>query len=140
MPHSIGGCRYFITFTDDHTRKLWVVFLRFKSEAYQAFRDWKAKVERQTGLVIKVLRTDNGGEFRSRLFEDYLRNLGVIHESTVPYTPEQNGLAEIFNRIIVERARCVMYEANLSIGFWAEVVHARSSTSSTALRTPDCPI
>ena len=59
-------------------------------------------VENLTGLTIKVIRTDNGGEYTSIEFEGYLRNYGIIHEKTAPYTPEQNGLAEVMNWIIIE--------------------------------------
>jgi len=112
--------RYFITFIDDHTRKLWLYPIRLKSDAFKKFREFKALVELQTGLRIKVIRTDGGGEYISFEFETYLVNCGIIHEKTAPHSPEQNGLAEIINRIVVERFRCMLFEANLSTGFWAE--------------------
>jgi Reverse transcriptase (RNA-dependent DNA polymerase) len=85
------------------------------------FKEFKAQVELQTGLHIKVIRTDGGGEYTSFEFEGYLINCGIIHEKTAPHSPEQNGLAEIINRIVVERFQCMLFEANLSAGFWAEV-------------------
>src|SRR5882762_3053530 len=120
LPFSIRGMRYFITFIDDHTRKLWLYPIRLKSDAFKKFREFKALVELQTGLRIKVIRTDGGGEYISFEFETYLVNCGIIHEKTAPHSPEQNGLAEIINRIVVERFRCMLFEANLSTGFWAE--------------------
>ncbi|WVZ03536.1 hypothetical protein V8G54_024342 [Vigna mungo] len=58
---SIGGKRYFVTFIDDHSRKVWTYFLKNKSEVFEAFKIWKAMVENETGLKIKKLRSDNGG-------------------------------------------------------------------------------
>lgn len=59
---SIGGKHYFMTFIDDHSRKVWVYFLKHKSEVFNAFKRWKAMVENETGLKVKKLRTDNGDE------------------------------------------------------------------------------
>lgn len=143
LPNSInGGYRYFITFIDDNTHHCWVYFLHHKSEAYRCFREWKAMVELETGLKLKVFRTDNGGEYTSDQFEDYLRNLGIIHETTVPHTPQQNGVAERFNRTIVERARCMMHDAKFTAGFWVFAVIIavylinRSPTSRLPNSTP----
>jgi transposase InsO family protein len=118
LPISIGGMRFFIVFCDDNTRKVWIYFMRTKGEAYAKFREFKALVELQTGLKIKVFRSDGGGEFTSFEFEGFLKSCGIIHEKTAPYSPQQNGLAEILNRIIVERGRCMLHESNLSAGFW----------------------
>ena len=51
---------------------------------------------------MKVLRTDNSGEYTSAKFESYLKGEGVHHERTIPKTPEQNGVAEQLNRTLVE--------------------------------------
>lgn len=61
-------------------------------------------VERWTGRQLKTLRTDNGGEYSSTEFADYLRSEGVRHERTIPKTPEQNGVAERMNRTLIETA------------------------------------
>ena len=69
---SVGGVRYYVTFIDDHSRKLWVYFLKQKSEVFQKFKEWKAMVENQKGRKVKVLRSDNGGEYISGEFKGYL--------------------------------------------------------------------
>jgi hypothetical protein len=56
---SIGGKSYFVTFIDDHSRKVWVYFLRQKSEVYKVFKKWKAMVENETGFKNNKLRSDN---------------------------------------------------------------------------------
>jgi hypothetical protein len=60
---SLSGSLYYVSFIDDFSRKTWIYFLRKKSEVFEKFKEFKALVENQTDKKIKVLRTDNGGEF-----------------------------------------------------------------------------
>mgnify|MGYP003740606461 FL=1 len=105
---SIGGSKYFLTFIDDASRKVWVYFLKTKDQVFQHFQQFHAMVERETGRSLKCLRTDNGGEYTSKEFEAYLAEHGIRHEKTVPRTPQHNGVAERMNRTIVERVRCML--------------------------------
>jgi len=124
MPEmSWGGAKYFLTFIDDHSRKVFVYFLKSKDEVFDAFKTFKALVENECDKKIKVLRTDNGGEYISNDMKTYLRNLGIRHQLTIPHTPEQNGLAERTNRTLVEKARSMMKDANCDERFWAEAVN-----------------
>lgn len=124
MPEkSWGGSRYFLTFIDDHSRKVFVFFLKAKNEVFNIFKQFQAMVENETDKKIKVLRTDNGGEYVSSNMKNHLQKLGIKHQLTIPYTPEQNGLAERTNRTLVEKARCMMKEANCDERFWAEAVN-----------------
>ncbi|KAI9195220.1 hypothetical protein LWI28_012848 [Acer negundo] len=90
---SIGGKQYFVTFIDDHSRKVWVYFLRHKSDVFEAFKKWKAMVENETGLKIKKLRSDNGGEYEDNEFKKFCYKSGIKLIRTVPGTPQQNGTA-----------------------------------------------
>ena len=119
---SLSGAEYFLTFIDDKTRYTWVYILKRKSEVFDKFRKWKAQVECSTGKTLKVLRTDNGGEFTSTEFEEYLKNEGVKHELTVPKCPQQNGVAERLNRTLVEMVRSMLSGASLPQRFWAEAL------------------
>ncbi|CAA0820534.1 Unknown protein [Striga hermonthica] len=100
---SLGGSRYFVTFTDDASRKLWVYFLRTKGEVFQYFKRFHAMVERQAGKPLKCLRSDNGGEYTSHEFKNYCAEHGIRHEKTVPGTPQHNGVAERINRTIMDK-------------------------------------
>ena len=88
---SIGGARYFLTFIDDFSRNIWVYVLKSKSEVLARFKEWKTLVERQSEHVVKVLRTDNGGEYISKAFDDFLIKNGIARQNSSPYTPQQNG-------------------------------------------------
>lgn len=120
---SLGMSKYFLLFVDDYSRMAFVYFLKSKSEAIEYFKEFKALVEKQTEKSIKVLRTDNGGEFCSSAFEGLLKKAGIVHQKTNPHTPEQNGLCERLNRTVVERARCLLFDAKLDKSFWAEAVN-----------------
>ncbi|WJZ90886.1 hypothetical protein VitviT2T_010001 [Vitis vinifera] len=68
---SIGGARYFLTLIDDYSRKVWIYFLKNKSETFLKFKEWKILVETQVGRKVKKLRTDNGLEFLSNDFNSF---------------------------------------------------------------------
>jgi hypothetical protein len=139
---SLGGAKYFVTFTDDRTRYTETTMLRNRSDVLEAFKTFKLKAEKQTGQRIKKLRTDNGREYLSNAFKDFLRSEGILHQLSVEYTPQQNGVAERKNRTLVEMARCIMLQGNLPQSLWAEAVNAatyirnRCTTKSLNGETP----
>ena len=120
---SKGGARYFALFIDDFSRYTVVYFLQQKGGVIQCFENFKATAETQFGCRVKRLRTDNGGEYTGNAFEALLKDAGIVHETSVAYTPQQNGVAERINRTIAEMARTMMLESNLNFSFWAEAVN-----------------
>ena len=139
---SLGGAEYFLTFIDDKTRFTWVYPLKRKDEVFQRFVEWKAMVENSGGGKLKVLRSDNGGEYTAKRFQEYLKAEGVRHELTVPKTPQQNGVAERLNRTLVEMVRTMLIESNLDQRFWGEAMSTavylrnRSPTKAVIGMTP----
>ncbi|KAG6465891.1 hypothetical protein O3G_MSEX015473 [Manduca sexta] len=120
---SFSGAKYFLTFIDDFTRKTFVYFMRTKDEVFEHFKNFKAMVENETNHKIKILRSDNGGEYINLKLQAFLKNCGIKHQTTVAYSPQQNGVAERANRTIVEKTRCMLLDAGLSNKFWAEAVN-----------------
>lgn len=90
---SLGGSRYFILFTDDHTRMSWVYFINYKAQALGGFKKFKLLVEEQCDHPVKILCTDRGDEFLSNEFNQFCEEHGIARELTTPYTLEQNGVA-----------------------------------------------
>ena len=139
---SIGGAEYFLTLLDDKTHYAWVYPLKTKDQVFERFKEWQAEVENFTGMKIKALRTDNGGEYTSKAFQAHLKACGIRHELTIPKTPEQNGVAERLNRTLVETTRAMLLDANLPHKFWAEAVSTavylrnRSPSSAVVGTTP----
>lgn len=120
--YSIGGAKYMLTFIDDFSRKKFVYFLKGKHEVTDAFIKFKALVENQSEQKIKVIRTDNGKEYVNNRLKQILEKFGIVHQTTEPYTPEHNGVAERTNRTIVDMARTMLLEAKLPRKYWAEAV------------------
>jgi transposase InsO family protein len=108
-----GGCLYAIVFVDDYSRHVSVNYMKKKSEALDKFKIYKSELENLTDSMIKRLRSDNGGEYTGKRFVDFLVAAGIKHEKTVPYTPQQNGMAERMNRSLVEMARCMLYHESV---------------------------
>jgi transposase InsO family protein len=119
---SHGGSYYYVTFVDDHSRKVWVYFMKHKSEVFEVFMKWKAMVENETDLKVKKLRSDNGGEYELGEFKKACALNGIRLEKTPPGTPQLNGIAERMNRTLTERARSMRIHAGLPKQFWAEAV------------------
>ncbi|UYV60463.1 hypothetical protein LAZ67_1001224, partial [Cordylochernes scorpioides] len=120
---SPGGSLYFVSFKDDFSRFRVAYFIRHKSDVLEKFNEFVKRVRTETGNKIKRFRTDNGTEFLNKNFSDYLKSLGIVHELTAPYTPEQNGIAERDNRTIVESARCLLHGRKMPLELWAEAVN-----------------
>ena len=118
---SLGGALYFVTFIDDHSRKVWVYTLRTKDEVADVFKQFHMSVERETGKKLKCIRTDNGGEYTGS-FDEYCKALGIRHQRTPPKTPQLNGLAERMNRTLMERVRCLLSHAKLPNSYWGEAL------------------
>ena len=84
---SLCGSRYYITFIDDCSRKLWVYLVKNKSDVLDTFKRWKAMVEIETDLRLKCLRSNNGGEYIGGGFKEYCAANGIGMEKTIPRTP-----------------------------------------------------
>ncbi|KAK3014360.1 hypothetical protein RJ639_009082 [Escallonia herrerae] len=109
---SNGGARYFVTFIDDFSRKVWVYFMKHKSEVFNMFKQWKARVENQTGKKLKYFRSDNGMEYKDEEFLQFCKDKGIIRHFLVKRFPEQNGVAKGMNKTLLERARCMRLNAD----------------------------
>ncbi|SCZ99973.1 BZ3501_MvSof-1269-A2-R1_C59g00335 [Microbotryum saponariae] len=94
---SLTGKRYLVTFLDDHSRKLWAYAIDHKSDVFPTFQTWLAEVELETNARLRILRTDNGGEYRSNAFTEFCKSKGIRRQYSIPYTPQQNGRAERVN-------------------------------------------
>jgi hypothetical protein len=120
---SFYGCKYFLTFIDDFSRRTWVYLLKLKSEVFDKFLAYKALVENQFGHQIQRLRTYNGGEYVNSNFTSYCTTQGIQMQHTVPYTPQQNGVAERKNHTLKEMANCMIQSKGLSLKYREKAIN-----------------
>ena len=116
-----GGKKYFITFIDDSTRYCYVYLLRSKDEAIEVFKHYKNEVENQLSRKIKAIRSDRGGEYESP-FESLCSEHGIIHQTTAPYSPQSNGIAERKNRTLKEMMNAMLLSSGLTQNLWGEAL------------------
>ena len=119
---SHANYKYFVTFIDDYSRFTWIYFLHSKNEVFSVFKIFYAYVQTQFSTKIKILRSDNGGEYTSHLFQDFLQNHGIIHQRSCPSTPQQNGVAERKNRHLLDMVRTLLLESSTPSRFWYEAL------------------
>lgn len=116
-----GGKKYFITFIDDATRYCYVYLLRSKDEALEMFKNYKTEVENQLGRKIKIIRSDRGGEYEAP-FVEFCSQHGIIHQTTAPYSPQQNGIAERKNRTLKEMMNAMLISSGAPRNLWGEAL------------------
>ena len=139
---SLGGSRYFVTFTDDYSRYVTVNILKTKDEVIERFKEFLEYAETHHNSKVKKFRSDGGGEYISSRFKEVCKSRGIAVDGSIPYSPQQNGVSERFNRTLVEMARSMIYHANIPQKFWAEAISTaaylrnRCPTSSFKGETP----
>ncbi|RVW50569.1 Retrovirus-related Pol polyprotein from transposon TNT 1-94 [Vitis vinifera] len=125
------GQKYFISFIDDFSRYMYLYILHNKNEALDAFKVFKAEVEKQYGKQIKIVRSDRGGEYYGRYLEDgqspgpfakFLQEHGIVAQYTMPGSPDQNGVAERRNRTLLDMVRSMLSSSKLPKFLWTEAL------------------
>lgn len=141
-PPSFNNSKYFLLFKDDFSHYRHVYFIKQKSDVTKCLKNYLQRVQKETGMPVDSIRSDNGCEFINKEIKRIVFDSGIKHEKTVPYTPEQNGKVERDNRTLVESARTMLHSKKMSTKFWAEAINTavyvlnRSGTSSVKSKTP----
>ncbi|GJY37821.1 putative ribonuclease H-like domain-containing protein [Tanacetum coccineum] len=119
---SINHASYCLVITDDCTRFCWVFFLASKDETSGILQTFIRQIENQLSHRVKIIRSDNGTEFKNRDMLEFCGNKGIKQEYSNARTPQQNGVAERMNRTLIEAARTMLADSLLPTTFWAEAV------------------
>ena len=112
---SLLGFNYYIIFVDDYSRFTWLFLLKHKIEVLSVFKHFKSMVETQFNSKLKILRTNNGFEYINNDFKSFCPTSGILHQSSCPHTPEQNGVLERKHRHIVETGLTFLYQFHLPL-------------------------
>lgn len=119
---SLNNAHYVLTIVDDHSRVTWTFFLKFKSQVSTTLINYITQVQKQYEKSVKIIRSDNGTEFVNQTCTNFFSQLGIIHQTSCPHTPQQNGVVEIKHKHLLEVARSLLFHAHLSNTFWGEAI------------------
>ncbi|GJS70995.1 ribonuclease H-like domain-containing protein [Tanacetum coccineum] len=114
--------KYCLVVTNDYSRFTWVFFLTTKDETSKILKNFIKEIENLVDKKVKIIRSDNGTEFKNKVMDDFCREKGIKREYSVARTPQQNGVAERRNRTLIEAARTMLADSKLPTTFWAEAV------------------
>ena len=114
---------YVLIVIDDFSRFCWVYFLKLKSEVLESLKIWKALVENQSGNKIKILRNDNGKEYVNKNLQHLCEECSIQMQHSIPYTLQQNGVAERKNRALKEMDACMIENKDFSPNIWDEAIN-----------------
>ena len=116
---SLGGNVYVVTLLCGFTDYGDVEFLKTKDDASAALKRLIAQWEAKSGFKVKKLFTDRGGEYIDADFNQWLLDRGIVHEYSVPRTPQQNGKAERLNRTLNNMVRAMLLQYNSYPPLWS---------------------
>nr|GEY70402.1 hypothetical protein [Tanacetum cinerariifolium] len=133
---SINGKRYVLVIVDDYSRYTWTHFLRSKDETPEVLIDFLRLVQRGLQAQVRVVRTNKGMEFLNQTIHAYFAAEGILHQTSVARTPEQNGVVERQNCTLVEAARTMLSAAKVPLFFWAEAIATACFTQNCSLVIP----
>nr|GEU80868.1 putative ribonuclease H-like domain-containing protein [Tanacetum cinerariifolium] len=132
---NINHRKYFLVVTDDFSRFSWVFFLATKDETSTILKPFITAIENQLNKKVKVIRCDNGTEFKNRDLDELCGMKGIKREYNNARTPQQNGVAERKNKTRIEATQTILADSLLPITFWAEVVNVACYVLNRALVT-----
>src|SRR6218665_572036 len=117
-----GKNKYMVIFIDDYSRYTMCYLMQHKDEVADKYKEFVAEVSNKFQRKPKLSRSDNGGEYTGSKLINYLNQEGIRLQTSVPYSPSQNGVAERKNRSIVEMVKCMLLDAGLPLKYWGEAV------------------
>lgn len=120
---SLGGAKFFLLIKDDFSKYRKVYFLKNKGQSLECLNQYLKEIQVNPGHVVKYIRSDNAKEFCSKDMDNLLNSYGIQHQTSVVYTPEQNGCVEREMRTVVESARTMLLESGLNKNLWAEAIN-----------------
>ncbi|WVZ89201.1 hypothetical protein U9M48_035633 [Paspalum notatum var. saurae] len=127
---SIGGNNYGFVIVDDFSRYTWVYFLEDKTEVAHVFSKFAKRAQNEFNTSIVKIRSDNGRESDNTNIEEYCDEIGIKHEFSATYTPQQNGVVERKNRTLITLTRSMLDEYGTSEKFWAEAINTACYASN----------
>jgi transposase InsO family protein len=120
---SVSGKWYVLVIVDNYSRYSWVFFLESNDEVFEHFQSLALRLNNEHPNCLKPIRSYNETEFRNALFNQFCLKHGVDQQFLAPCVPQQNGVVECKNRILVEMTRTMLDEHRTPRRFWAEAIN-----------------
>ena len=117
-----GDNWYFITFIDDFSKYSYVYLMKNKSDAFENLSIFLKQVDNTFDKKVKRFRTDRGNEYDTLSLNNYIQSLGVVHETTAPYSPSSNGVVERKNKTLINLTNAMLVSFGAPKYFCGEVV------------------
>ncbi|GKC19822.1 retrovirus-related pol polyprotein from transposon TNT 1-94, partial [Tanacetum coccineum] len=142
-PRSINHEKYTLVIVNEYLRYTWIYFLKKKSQAPETIMSFIKRVKNQNDIKVKQLITNNGTEFRNSILVNFCDEKGISRNFSSPYTPEQNGVAKMKNRTLIEGVRTMLLGSVFSKQYWTKAVATacytqnRSTIMKRHLKTPN---
>ncbi|GJT25711.1 retrovirus-related pol polyprotein from transposon TNT 1-94 [Tanacetum coccineum] len=130
---SINGKKYILVIVDDYSRYTWVYFLHTKDEAPDMIIDFVNQVQRNLKAQILTIRTDIGTEFKNKKLPAFYAKLGIVHQTSISRTPQQNGVVEHRNSTLVEAARTMLIFSKTLEFLWAKAITTACFTQNYSI-------
>ena len=127
---SLGGNLYCLMIVDDYSRYTWVFFLHDKTEVASCLKKFAKRAQNEFEVKLKKIRSDNRKEFDNTNIEAYCAEVGIKHEVSATYTPQQNGVVERKNRTLITLARTMLDNYNTPKALWAEAINTACYASN----------
>ena len=116
------GFQYFVTFIDDYFRCTWLFLMKNCSELFHIFQSFFNEIKTQFSVSIRVLRSDNGCEYLSHSFKQYMASYGILQQTSCAYIPQQNNVAQRKNRHLIETTCTLLTHGEVPQHFWGDAI------------------
>ena len=134
-PLSIEGHIYFMVAYDDNSRMIFAFLFKRKSETAETLQDFITYVQNQTLKTVIAIRSDNEKEYVNKRLQKFFKEKEVNHQLTEPDNSQSNGRAERVNRILQEKAKCMLIDFNVKKKFWSEAISTAAKIISLRKNT-----
>ncbi|GJS62554.1 retrovirus-related pol polyprotein from transposon TNT 1-94 [Tanacetum coccineum] len=117
----------------DYSRYTWEAFLRSKDEAPDDIKTFLKKITVLLQAPVIIVRTDNDIEFKNQVLQEYFKSVGISHQASFVHTPQQNGVVERRNHMLVEAARTMLIFSHAPLFLWAEAIATACYTQNHSI-------
>ncbi|GJW39022.1 retrovirus-related pol polyprotein from transposon TNT 1-94 [Tanacetum coccineum] len=130
---SVNGKKYILVIVNDYSRFTWVKCLRSKDEALDFIIKFLKMIQVRLRVHVCRIRTDNGTEFVNQTLHEYYEKVGISHETSITRSPQQNGVVERRNCMLIEAAHTMLIYTKASLFLWAEAVATACYTQNRSI-------